>query len=64
MTYIERLEVEEKELQNKLAKLIAFIKSDKIEELPTEKIVLLGEQCQIMGDYHRVLCKRLDLEIN
>lgn len=61
--YIERMVEEKRELDERIAKLIAFMFSDKGDELLDEKQRnMMGEQATSMARYRRVLTDRIRYE--
>ena len=60
-TFIERLEIEHKQLKEKIDKLNIFTSSDKFKSLTSEHQILLEMQFGYMIDYYKVLEKRLKL---
>jgi hypothetical protein len=64
-TFIDRLQVERTELQDKTEKLSAFINSENFEALvsPAER-ELLAQQLVVMNQYAEILTQRISLDRN
>lgn len=60
-TFLERLQQEQKELNEKLEKLGDFIVSENFEKLSKANKMLLRKQCSVMNEYNEVLILRLEL---
>nr|WP_298672921.1 hypothetical protein [uncultured Prevotella sp.] len=58
-TFLERLEIERNELNDKLIKLDTFLLSEKFSTLPYEDQQLLKEQYDAMSKYLQILSKRI-----
>ena len=55
----ERVEIELKELQEKLKKLENFIENEKFDKLPEQQKNLLNKQAKAMNTYAAILVSRL-----
>ena len=61
MTFIERLEIEKSELDEKLSKLIPFFDTEIFADLSSEMQALMIEQCAVMRKYSEILGKRIEI---
>lgn len=59
--FIERMEVELKELEEKLEKLDKFMESEKFQTLSDLNQTLLFDQAESMADYAKILKRRIKL---
>lgn len=59
--FIERLEKEQEELDERIEKLTAFTKTKTFSDLSEEHRDLLEEQLEVMGDLTAILSRRLVL---
>ena len=60
--YIERLQHEIAELNERIARLETFMADSSYKELPHKKQILLEHQYDVMHEYHDCLTARLELE--
>lgn len=60
-TFLDRLKIEHKELDEKMQKLEAFSKSEKWKELSRHQTDLLTIQHRVMGVYANILLDRIAL---
>lgn len=58
--FVKRLEEETAELQSKLEKLVIYLDSDKVENLPEKQQILLTLQANTMTTYLGILTLRLE----
>lgn len=58
-TFIERLEEEKRQLDEKIKKLNAFLSSDKVNEIDRIQVTLLNIQIKAMESYSQCLLERL-----
>ena len=60
--YIERMVEEKRELDGRISRLIAFVYSDKGDDLDDNQKYLLNEQFRAMTRYHETLIDRIKYE--
>ena len=60
--YIERMVEEKRELDGRISRLIAFVYSDKGDDLDDNQKYLLNEQFHAMARYHETLVERIKYE--
>lgn len=59
--YIERMICEQKELQERLSKLCAFMGTEKFLSLSPANRIMLEKQCAVMKEYRDILDVRIEL---